>query len=75
MLGRMNILRGFLFLAVMLLLSACHNNDFPQSRYGASLHFTVKSSENIGVTRGIEDLDDDGVVSENEMCFVAEFDS
>ncbi len=63
----MNILRGFLFLAVMLLLSACHNNDFPQSRYGASLHFTVKSSENIGVTRGIEDLDDDGVVSENEM--------
>ena len=51
----------------MLLLAACHNNDFPKPEGGASLHLIIKGSENTIRTRGIEDLNDDGNVSEDEL--------
>ncbi|MBQ5663406.1 MAG: hypothetical protein IIV19_03130, partial [Bacteroidaceae bacterium] len=63
----MNILRNMLLLCAMLLWVACSNNDFPHPEGGASLHLTIKSSENTIKTRGIEDLNDDGTVSEEEL--------
>ncbi|MBE6303370.1 MAG: hypothetical protein E7089_05485 [Bacteroidales bacterium] len=63
----MNILRNMLLLCAMLLWVACSNNDFPHPEGGASLHLTIKSSENTIRTRGVEDLDDDGTVSEEEL--------
>ena len=67
MLMKMNILRNMLLLCAMLLWVACSNNDFPHPEGGASLHLTIKSSENTIRTRGVEDLDDDGTVSEEEL--------
>ena len=51
----------------LLLLAACQNNDFSRTEESASLHLIIKSSENTIRTRGVEDLDDDGIVSEEEL--------
>lgn len=67
MMKKINIIRNILLLCVMLLWTACTNNDFPHPEGGASLHLTIKSSENTIRTRGVEDLNDDGTVSENEL--------
>ena len=64
---RINILHNILMICCVLLLTACRNNDFPHSDESASLHLIIKSSENTIKTRGIEDLNDDGNVSEDEL--------
>ena len=51
----------------MLLLAACHNNDFQHTGGDASLHLIIKSSESTIRTRGIEDHNDDGTVSEENL--------
>lgn len=68
MLINMNILRNVLLLCGMLLLVTCQNNDlFRTEEAGASLHLTLKSLDNTIGTRGIDDLNDDGNVSEEEI--------
>ena len=67
MMKKISIIRNILVLCAMLLCVACSNNDFPHPEGGASLHLTIKSAENTIKTRGVEDLNDDGVVSENEL--------
>lgn len=64
---RFDVLHKILLLCGVLLLAACRNNDFPNTGEDASLHLIIKSSENTIRTRGIEDLDDDGTVSEEEI--------
>ena len=66
MLNRTHILQNMLLLCCMLLLAACHNNDFPKPEGGASLHLNLKGTESDIVTRGVEDLNDDGTISEEE---------
>ena len=51
----------------MLLMAACHNNDFQPTGGSASLHLIIKSSESTIRTRGVEDHNDDGTVSEEEL--------
>lgn len=55
----------------MLILAACGKSDWegntPVNKGGASLILTLKPEETIISTRGIEDLDDDGEVSEEEL--------
>ena len=56
----------------MLLWTACGNKESienePLDKGGASLTLTVKVAENGMETRGIEDLNNDGNVSADEMC-------
>ena len=66
MLNRTHILQNMLLLCCMLLLAACHNNDFPKPEGGASLHLSLKGTESSIMTRGVEDLNDDGTISEEE---------
>ena len=56
-----------LLLLGILLLVACHQTDNPQEEGMASLQLTIKASGNTLHTRGVEDLDDDGTVSEEEI--------
>ena len=52
----------------MLTAAACQNSDdLPEREKSASLSLIVKSAESSTATRGIEDLDDDGTVSDNEL--------
>ena len=51
----------------ILLLAACHQADNPQEEGMASLQLTVKASGSTLHTRGVEDLNDDGMVSEEEI--------
>lgn len=45
----------------------CQNSDYSTNKCSASLHVTINNAE-IGVTtRGMEDLNDDGIVSEEEI--------
>ena len=67
MMKKISIIRNILVLCAMLLCVACTNNDFPHPEGGASLHLTIKSAENTIKTRGVEDLNDDGTVSDNEL--------
>lgn len=66
MLKKTHILRNMLLLCGVLLLAACHNNDLPKPEGGASLYLNLKGTESSIVTRGVEDLNDDGTVSEEE---------
>ena len=54
-----------LMLGIWLLVS-CHQDESPQSEGTASLQLNIKASENTLQTRGVEDLDDNGTVSEAE---------
>ena len=56
-----------LLLLGILLLAACHQADHPQEERMASLQLTIKASGNTLHTRGVEDLNDDGTVSEEEI--------
>ena len=51
----------------ILLLAACHQADHPQEEGMASLQLTIKASGSTLHTRGVEDLNDDGTVSEEEI--------
>lgn len=64
---RINILHNILLICCVLLLTACRNNDFPHSEEGTSLHLIIKNTENTIRTRGVEDLNDDGNISDNEL--------
>ena len=61
-----NILHKLLMLLGLLLLVSCQQADCMQEEGTATLQFTVKALENTLQTRGVEDLDDDGTVSEAE---------
>lgn len=53
-------------LMCLLLLCACNNDCDTAGDSDCSLHFNIRSCEIELVTRGVEDLDDDGTVSEEE---------
>lgn len=67
MLKRTLILQTLLLLYCITLLVSCRKNHYAQDESTASLHLTVRSSGTGLKTRGIEDLDDDGNVSEEEI--------
>lgn len=62
---RYSLYRLFWLLGIMLL-AACQNSDYQQSEKAVSLQFTIQASERSLNSRGVEDLDDDGTVSEEE---------
>ena len=49
------------------LLASCHQDESPQAEGAASLQLFIKASESTLHTRGVEDLNDDGTVSEGEI--------
>ena len=65
---RTDILRKLIILCCVLLVTACQNNDDVTGTEGpASLTLTVRSRENSTLTRGVEDLDDNGTVTDEEL--------
>lgn len=56
-----------MILCGLLLLVACRQDDYTRGEGEATLRLIVKSADKDIKTRGIEDLDDDGAVSENEI--------
>lgn len=60
-----SLYRLFWLLGIMLL-AACQKTDYQQSEKTVSLQLTIKASGKSLNTRGVEDLDDDGTVSEEE---------
>lgn len=62
---RYSLYRLFWLLGIMLL-AACQKTDYQQSEKAVSLQFTIQASERSLNSRGVEDLDDDGTVSEEE---------
>lgn len=57
-----------MILCCVLLVAACQNNDdVPGAEGPASLTLTVRSLENSTLTRGVEDLDDNGTVTDEEL--------
>ena len=64
---RKYIWQKLLLLLGILLLAACHQADHPQEEGMASLQLTIKASGSTLHTRGVEDLNDDGTVSEEEI--------
>ena len=61
-----HILHKLLILLGILLLVSCRQDDSAQTEGTASLQLNIKALENTLQTRGVEDLDDDGTVSEEE---------
>lgn len=63
--------RYWLLWGCMLLLVACGKSDWDENGWederNASLTLAFRSVENTLSTRGVEDLDDDGIVSETEL--------
>lgn len=64
---RRYIFYKLLLLASLLFGASCQQEDCSQTEGKASLQLTVKALENTLHTRGVEDLDDDGTVSEEEI--------
>lgn len=62
-----HILSKLLLFAGILLLAACRNNDYPLCEGTTSLQLIVRSAESTLKTRGVEDLDDNGSVTEEEI--------
>jgi len=60
------ILHKLLILLGILLLVSCRQDDSAQTAGTASLQLNIKALENTLQTRGVEDLNDDGTVSEAE---------
>lgn len=56
-----------ILLCFVLLLAACQANEYPLTEEGTSLCITLKSADNSIYTRGVEDLDDNGSISDEEM--------
>ena len=63
---RRYILHQLLFVFGILLFSACSQDDGPQADEKASLQLNIKSSGSMLQARGVEDLNDDGTVSDLE---------
>ena len=61
-----NILQKLLILLGIWMLVSCRQDDCPQAEGTASLQLVIKALENTLQTRGVEDLDDNGTVSEAE---------
>ena len=51
----------------ILLLASCRQEECPQTEEGTSLQLTIKAAESPQDTRGVQDLNDDGTVTEEEM--------
>ena len=66
MFNRPNILRILLMTCCMLLFMACQSVVDSQVEETATLQITFKSADHTLLTRGLEDLNDDGTVSEEE---------
>ena len=64
---RRYIFYKLLLLASLLFGASCQQEECSQTEGKASLQLTVKALENTLHTRGVEDLDDDGTVSEEEI--------
>ena len=64
---RRYIFHKLLWLMSLLFLASCQQEECSQTEGKASLQLTVKALENTLHTRGVEDLDDDGTVSEEEI--------
>ena len=61
-----HILYRWLIWMGMLLLVACRQDDCTQTEGTAQLRFQMKATGSSLQTRGVEDLNDDGTVSEAE---------
>lgn len=64
---RRYIFHKLLWLMSLLFLASCQQEECSQTEGKASLQLTFKALENTLHTRGVEDLDDDGTVSEEEI--------
>ena len=64
---RRYIFYKLLWLMSLLFLASCQQEECSQTEGKASLQLTFKALENTLHTRGVEDLDDDGTVSEEEI--------
>ena len=62
-----HILHKLLILLGILLLVSCRQDDSAQTEGTASLQLNIKALENTLQTRGVEDLDDNGTISEEEI--------
>lgn len=62
-----NILRNLSLLLCMMFITSCHNDEWQLTENETTLQITIRSAANSIVTRGIEDLDDDGNISEEEL--------
>lgn len=60
------ILHKLLFLLGIVLLASCRQDDCSPTEESAMLQLVIKTSESSLHTRGVEDLDDNGTVSEEE---------
>lgn len=63
-----NILWKLFALSWVLLVASCQSDEgLPFEEGGTSLRLTIRCAENSKTTRGVEDLDDDGTVTDEEM--------
>ncbi len=67
MLEKTRTLQKLLLWCWLLLLMACLQEECPQPQGTASLQFSVKSIEGRNLSRGVNDLNDDGIVSDEEL--------
>lgn len=65
--GYISIIKRALLCFGILLFAACQNKYSHKAENAASLHFIVTSAEHDICTRGVEDLNDDGNISEDEI--------
>ena len=63
---RIKFIRNICLLCGMLLLVACQHEYSLQTEGSASLHVTIKGVESSLISRGVEDLDDNGTITEEE---------
>lgn len=62
-----HISRKLLLLLGIVFFAACNNDVWQPVENNTTLQITITSAENNIITRGIEDLDDDGNISEEEL--------
>ena len=63
---RRHSLYKLLLLCCVLVIASCQHEDSPQLQGTASLYFSVRSID-ASISRGVQDLNDDGTVSDEEL--------